>query len=275
MNTTDNKIYEASSVEIPQSGDHVIPVIITQEPSPARRPNKPMIEHLGKHRQYWRDMILGVNDGLVSTFLLVSGVVGSGLTPTDILLTAIAGALAGAVSMSSGEYIATKSQNEVLNGEIGLERVHVQEHHAEEMMEAGRLLETIGIPQEKQELREQILQHYESDQGALLKLMIALEFGVVEDEERSPVFAAAASGLLFFVGSLPSLLPFVWGENSTTRSLITACVATAASLLIVGAVKTWATRGNWFMAAAENLLVAGVGGVIAYYVGVLFENVIR
>lgn len=75
-------------------------------------------EHLGKHRQYWRDIILGVNDGLVSTFLLVAGVAGSGLSSTDILLTAIAGALAGAVSMAAGEFTATKSQNEVLKGTI-------------------------------------------------------------------------------------------------------------------------------------------------------------
>lgn len=62
----------------------------------------PPSEHLGKHRQYWRDIILGVNDGLVSTFLLVAGVAGGGLSSIDILLTAIAGALAGAVSMFAG-----------------------------------------------------------------------------------------------------------------------------------------------------------------------------
>lgn len=76
------------------------------------------IEHLSKHRQYWRDIILGVNDGLVSTFLLVAGVAGSGLTSTDILLTAIASSLAGAVSMAAGEFTATRSQNEVLQGKF-------------------------------------------------------------------------------------------------------------------------------------------------------------
>mmetsp|Transcript_28737 Transcript_28737/g.52525 ORF Transcript_28737/g.52525 Transcript_28737/m.52525 type:complete len:155 (-) Transcript_28737:1314-1778(-) len=66
--------------------------------------NRPAVtEHLGKHRQYWRDIILGVNDGLVSTFLLVAGVAGGGLATTDILLTAISGAIAGAVSMYAGE----------------------------------------------------------------------------------------------------------------------------------------------------------------------------
>jgi len=63
------------------------------EVSPVRK------EHLGANRQYWRDMILGVNDGLISTFLLVAGVGGGGLSSRDILLTGIAGALAGAVSM--------------------------------------------------------------------------------------------------------------------------------------------------------------------------------
>lgn len=60
-------------------------------------------KHLGKSRQYWRDIILGVNDGLVSTFLLVAGVAGGGLSSKDILLTAIAGAIAGAISMAAGE----------------------------------------------------------------------------------------------------------------------------------------------------------------------------
>ena len=72
---------------------------------------------LGKQRQYWRDIILGVNDGLISTFLLVVGVSGGQLSTDDILLTAIAGALAGMVSMSAGEFVATKAQNEVFHGD--------------------------------------------------------------------------------------------------------------------------------------------------------------
>lgn len=58
--------------------------------------------HLGKQRQYWRDIILGINDGLVSTFLLVLGVSGSGMTSNDIFITAIAGSLAGSISMFAG-----------------------------------------------------------------------------------------------------------------------------------------------------------------------------
>lgn len=73
-------------------------------------------EHLHKTRQYYRDMMLGVNDGLVSTLLLVAGVVGGGLDVTSVLLTAVSGAIAGAISMFAGEFVATKSQNEVMSG---------------------------------------------------------------------------------------------------------------------------------------------------------------
>ena len=73
--------------------------------------------HIGETRQYWRDIILGVNDGLVSIFLLVVAVVSGGLGQEQVLLTAIAGAIAGAVSMAAGEYLATKSQEEVLHAE--------------------------------------------------------------------------------------------------------------------------------------------------------------
>jgi hypothetical protein len=127
---------------------------------PVGAPPVSRTEHLGKHRQYWRDMILGVNDGLISTFLLVAGVAGSGLSSTDILLTAIAGALAGVVSMSAGEFVATKSQNEVLQGEIGLERAHIRDHNKDEIKEVTALLEIIGIPAENTLLRNQLISHY-------------------------------------------------------------------------------------------------------------------
>ena len=83
--------------------------------------------HIGSSRQYMRDVILGVNDGLVSTFLLVSAVVGGGLDATQVLLTGVAGAVAGMISMSIGEYLATKSQDEVFDAEIALEKIHLRD----------------------------------------------------------------------------------------------------------------------------------------------------
>jgi VIT1/CCC1 family predicted Fe2+/Mn2+ transporter len=232
-------------------------------------------QHLGSSRQYWRDIILGVNDGLVSTFLLVAGVAGGGLSSTDILLTAIAGALAGAVSMCAGEYVATKSQNEVMQGEIALEKKHVDLYPEDEISELAALLEVIGIHKEDESLRNQLLEHYRSNTASLLKIMIALEFGVIAEEQRSPFWAGVTSCLLFIMGSLPSVLPFIFSGNTPKYGLIAAALITTTALLFVGSVKTWATRGNCLTASMENLVIAGCGGAFAYGVGVMFDNVLR
>jgi len=232
-------------------------------------------QHLGSSRQYWRDIILGVNDGLVSTFLLVAGVAGGGLSSTDILLTAIAGAIAGAVSMCAGEYVATKSQNEVLEGEISLERRHIQYYRESELDELRvHLLKVIGIScQEQRELSERLLDYYKHNGDALLKVMTALEFGVLDEEVRSPVKAGLFSCILFSAGALPSVLPFIFLEP--IEGLITAAIATTVALFAVGAIKTWATRGDWKSAAIENLVIAGVGGGFAYFVGVCFDMILH
>jgi len=252
-------------------------------------------EHLGKNRQYWRDIILGVNDGIVSTFLLVTGVAGGGLSSKDILLTAIAGALAGAVSMFAGEFVATKSQNEVLHGEIRLEKAHVQQYPSEEMQELGPLLNTphvqkytcdemqqlgpllnlIGIPaDENNSLRQDLMRHYGQNPDALLQVMVALEFGVIEAEQRSPAWAGITSLTSFVVGSLPSVLPFAFAKHAM-EGLIAAAALTFMALIAVGVVKTWATRGNCFTAAGENVLIASIGTGIAYGVGFFVDKVVH
>jgi VIT1/CCC1 family predicted Fe2+/Mn2+ transporter len=233
-------------------------------------------EHLGKSRQYWRDIILGVNDGIVSTFLLVTGVAGGGLTSQNILLTAIAGAIAGAVSMFAGEFVATKSQNEVLRREIRLEQAHVQKYQQDEMKELGGLLDLIGIPEgdEYDQLRQQLLRYYEHNSDALLKVMVALEFGVIEEELRSPGWAGTTSLTSYVIGALPSVLPFAFAKHAKD-GLIAAAVMTFFALIIVGMVKTWATRGNCFKAAGENVMIATIGAGIAYGVGVFFQHIVN
>jgi VIT1/CCC1 family predicted Fe2+/Mn2+ transporter len=230
-------------------------------------------EHLGASRQYWRDIILGVNDGIISTFLLVAGVAGGGMTSSQILLTAIAGALAGAVSMMAGEYVATKSQNEVLSGELVLESIHVQEFLDEELEELVDLLEMIGI--EHDEMRQPLLAYYRQNPKSLLKVMKTLEFGVVEQEVRNPLIAGVASCFLFLAGSVPSVVPFVICTTDPMQGLLLAGLATIIALFLVGAIKTWATRGHWIASAAENLIIAGCGGLLAYAVGAEFGTIMN
>jgi VIT1/CCC1 family predicted Fe2+/Mn2+ transporter len=227
-------------------------------------------DHLGRNRPYLRDAILGVNDGLVSMLLLVAGVVGAGMSTRNVLLTGIAGAVAGAISMAAGEYMATKSQDELFEGEIGLERRHIRDHHEAELHELRDLLSEIGL---QGDLREEVVSHFGRDEQSLLHVMKALEFGVVETERRKPHVAMLLSGMLFMAGSLPAVLPFALIGDIYT-ALWFAAGFTVASLLAVGAVKTRATRGRPIRAAIENLLIAIVGGGLAYGIGVLFDRLV-
>lgn len=224
--------------------------------------------HIGETRQYWRDMILGVNDGLVSVFLLVVGVVGGGLAAEQVLLTGIAGALAGALSMAAGEYLATKSQDEVFEAELELEQIHIENFRDQELAQLRGFFIDMGVTPTD---LDNVLSAFEKNDEALLNAMAALEFGVVESERRSPHRAMAASGLLFLLGSLPSVLPFTL-LDSNRSALIWASVLTLTSLFVVGVIKASVARTGRLRSGLENMVIAGIGGLAAWGLGDLVGN---
>jgi VIT1/CCC1 family predicted Fe2+/Mn2+ transporter len=226
--------------------------------------------HVGTTRQYWRDIVLGVNDGLVSMFLLVAGVVGGGLTAEQVLLTAVAGAIAGSISMAAGEYLATKSQEEVLDSEIALERVHIEHFRAQEVDQLRGFFRDMGVADD--DMAGVVAAFSRSDE-TLLNAMKSLQFGVADSERRSPYMAMVMSGTLFLVGSLPSVLPFVITDD-TGVGLAWAAALSMLGLFVVGVVKTRVTRTPPIKAGLENLVIAGIGGFLAYGIGSVFDSVI-
>jgi VIT1/CCC1 family predicted Fe2+/Mn2+ transporter len=226
--------------------------------------------HVGPTRQYVRDIILGVNDGLVSIFLLVVGVVGGGLTSKQVLLAGVAAAIAGAVSMAAGEYVATKSQEQVFDREMKLEREHLLYHRDVERQEIREWFGDLGFPPED---IERVVEIVDADDEAFLKVMMAFEFGVVDAERRSPITAMLMSGLLFIAGSLPSILPFVFVSNPDTGLWIAAGGAGIA-LFVVGALKTVVTHTNPILSGLENVAIATAGAAVSYGVGTLFDTAV-
>ena len=230
----------------------------------------PYEPHVGQTRQYWRDIILGVNDGLVSMVLLVAVVVGGGLNSEQVLLTAIGGAIAGAISMAAGEYLATKSQTEVLKREIKLERDHIRDHREMEVNQLREMLGDLGIAGAD---LDHAVELFSKDDERLLNSMKVMEFGMVDSEERSPYAAMLVSGLLFLAGSLPSVIPFAV-VDSTALGLAVAAVLTTIGLFAVGVAKSVVAKNHPVRAGFENLIIAGIGGVIAYWIGYLFDRAV-
>jgi VIT1/CCC1 family predicted Fe2+/Mn2+ transporter len=225
----------------------------------------PYEPHIGESRQYWRDIVLGVNDGLVSMVLLVAGVVAGGLSSGQVLLTGVAGAIAGAVSMAAGEFLATKSQDEVLLAELDLERQHIRHHREAELAQLRQMFADMGISESD---LDSVVDAFDRSDEAMLNAMKALEFGVVDSERRSPYRAMLFSGVLFFAGSLPSVVPFMLIDD-TRAGLAWAAVLAAAGLFAVGVAKARVTKGNVIKSGGENLVIAGLGGLVAYAVGAM------
>jgi VIT1/CCC1 family predicted Fe2+/Mn2+ transporter len=234
----------------------------------ANIPNRPPYRpHVGESRPYLRDMVLGVNDGLVSIFLLVAGLVGGQLGSSQVLLGGLVGSLAGAVSMALGEYLATKSQDEVWEAELALEDEHIRHYREEETAQLYDLLGQFGI--DGDDLEEAVRIFSATDQR-LIRAMAVLEFGVVESERRSPIRAGLLSGGMFLLGAAVPILPFFF-DLLPHYGLFWSFGLTFLGLFGVGWSKTLITHTSVVRSGLENMLIAGAGAVLAWWVGQLLD----
>ena len=214
-----------------------------------------------------RDVILGVNDGLVSILLLVAGLVGGQVGSSAVLLGGLVGARAGAVSMALGEYLATKSQDEVWQAELSLEDEHIKYYRDEETAQLPELLERFGI--EGEDLTEAVRIFSATDQR-LKQAMAVLEFGVVESERRSPYRAGFMAGGMFLAGAAVPIIPFLL-LSQPDAALVGSFGLTFVGLFGVGWAKTRMTHNPGLRSGLENMLVAGAGAGLAWWVGRLID----
>jgi len=227
-------------------------------------------QHNDNKRAYIRDIILGINDGMISTFLLTVGIYASGLSMKAILLTILSSSLGGMISMGLGEYLATKSQIEVTNAELEIEQKHIDEHIDIELNQVRNFLkEDILINNES--LITEFINSMRTNKIGLLNFMKRFEFGITDDDIRNPVIAMLVSGLLYFIGSLPTIISFSLVKRANISFYIAIGLNTI-SLFLVGALKTTITKTSIIYSGGENLVYASIGGLISYSSGYIFSS---
>ena len=172
------------------------------------------------------------------------------------------------ISMGIGEYLATKSQEEVFEAEMKLETRHLKEHRDQERDELRHMFGEMGLEGDDLETLVHII---DKSDDVMLGVMAGLEFGVVDTEKRNSFLAAFASAGLFLAGALPSIVPFAFLDDTGT-ALLVAAMLTSIGLVIVGAAKTTMTKTNPLVASFENLTIGIAGGVLSYLVGVGFDS---
>ncbi len=224
-------------------------------------------DHL-KYRNYIRDIVLGANDALVSIFALVIGVVGGGLSSYDIFIAGIAGTVAGAISMAIGEYISTKSQEQIYDAEKRREKEHIKHFFEDEKEELKEMYAKKGF---SGELLEQIVDTIASDADVMLKVMMEEEFGIKEEERRNPYVAMIFVFIAFLIGSLLPVLPFAFITNATTAGLI-ATIGSILGLFTVGVIKSHLAETNWIIGGGENALLGLAAGIITFLIGTILTT---
>ena len=210
-----------------------------------------------------RAAVFGVNDGLVSNLSLVLGVAGAGAARGYVLMAGTAGLLAGALSMAAGEYVSVRSQREMYEYQIALEREELREYPEEEAEELALIYQARGVDLEQaRAVSRALLARPEK----ALEVLAREELGLNPDDLGSPWRAASASFVTFAAGALLPLAPFLAGMAGNGALAVSAAL-TAVALFGVGLGLSLFTGRDALRSALRMVLIGGGAGTFSFLVG--------
>ncbi len=209
-----------------------------------------------------RAAVFGVNDGLVSNASLIFGIAGANAAPSAVLLAGVAGLAAGAFAMAAGEYVSVRSQRELFEYQIGLERDELAEYPEAEAQELALIYGAKGMPAaEARRLAKKLV----ADPERALDTLAREELGLNPSELGSPWGAAISSFLSFTFGAAIPLLPFLLGAG--TKALPLAAAMTGVALFTIGATLSLFTGRGALRSGARMLLLGGLAAAVTFGVG--------
>lgn len=210
-----------------------------------------------------RALVFGVNDGLVSNAALVMGVAGAGASPGYVLMTGVAGLLAGALSMAAGEYVSVRTQREMYEYQIALEREEVAEYPEEEAEELALIYAARGVHLDQ--AREVAASLFTNPDQAL-DVLAREELGLNPDDLGSPLGAAGTSFGAFAIGAAVPLAPFLLGATGL-QGVGASATVTLCALALVGLAMSLFTGRAALRGAVRMMLIGAGAGLIAFAVG--------
>jgi VIT1/CCC1 family predicted Fe2+/Mn2+ transporter/rubrerythrin len=213
------------------------------------------------------DAIYGANDGLGAVFGIVSGVAGAtGGSSSTVLIAGLAGMLASALSMGSGAYLATKSEREIYQAEIGRERAEIEADPEEEKEELALFYQLKGFTEQESQL---LAERLSAQPEAFLSALAHEELGLNEESFPNPIISAISAAVSTGIGAFIPIIPFFFLGG--IAAVIWAAAISLAAHFAVGAAKTLITGRSWLVSGAEMTIVGAVEAAITYGLGTLFH----
>ncbi len=206
--------------------------------------------------------IYGANDGLAAVFGIVAGVSGATGGSSSVLTAGLAGAIASALSMATGAFLAERSEAEVAGANIERERQEIAEHPEEEKEELSLFYQLKGIDAAT---ADQLAEQMARRPDAMLRALAAEEFGVAVNAGGDPTQAALAAGVSTGIGAIIPVIPFM--ITTGTAAIVAAAIVSLAAHFLVGAAKSLVTLRSWWSAGLEMTLAGVIVGGATFLVG--------
>jgi VIT1/CCC1 family predicted Fe2+/Mn2+ transporter len=226
-------------------------------PAPSGEPGH---RHRNVSGGWLRAAVFGATDGLVTNASLIAGVGGGGAVRHTIILTGVAGLVAGALSMATGEYISVKSQNEAIDAEVATEKLAHQQHPQVEIDELAESYIARGITRAT---ATAFARELAASPSEALRVHVQHELGVDPHNLPGAWTAAASSFVCFAVGALLPLMPYLLGISSLPLAL----AITAAALLAGGIGVARLTSRSPIRSGLRQLALGGLAVIATYLIG--------
>ncbi len=215
-----------------------------------------------------RAAVLGANDGLVSNLALVAGFAGAAPGQSTIILAGVAGLLAGASSMALGEWISVTSSREAAEAQIEVEREELRLDPDAERDELALIYQAKGLPQSEAEALADVLL---KDPEHALATLAREELGIVPEDLGSPWSAAIASFILFAVGAVVPVIPFLFGHGNLF--VLASAAASGVGLFVLGSGITLLTGRSPWWSGFRQVALGLAAAAITYVVGGLIGGI--
>lgn len=211
-----------------------------------------------------RDAVYGAIDGAVTTFAIVAGVAGAGLSPFIVVVLGLANVLADGFSMAAANYSGTKAELDNIKRIRKIEEQHIRDYPRGEWLEVREILSQKGL---SGPVLDQATDAITQDRDSWISIMMEGEYGLGGIEPR-PLRAAGVTFLSFLLAGMVPILPFLFGIEAAFGMSVS---MTMAVFFTIGAMKSHWSLSPWWRSAAETMLIGGAAAGLAYAVGNLFE----
>jgi vacuolar iron transporter family protein len=210
-----------------------------------------------------REIVFGMEDGLVSTMGAVTGIAAASQNHFIVLLSGLVIIAVESVSMGVGSYLSTKSEKEIDERKLHEEKHELRTYPVEEREELVGMYVDDGWPRK---LAVEMAEVASKNKKLFLQEMAYRELKVFPDKMEQPLHNGLAMGIAYIVGGSIALIPYLL-LTDVSRAIIYSVVVTLASLFGLGALTTKFSKRSWWKAGLEMLLLASIAAIFGYTAG--------